>query len=145
MPFSKNVNTYSDVAAVLKAARDSGSTIAEYECDTPGIAVNFRARAYAYRKLLRDIARESVQRPGFHPTTEWDDMILTLDGRIVKIHFGRTTGVLRVRGQAVAIKPLERPPAEAEQIIELAKVEPAVEEEDELTAQARALVKNKGL
>jgi len=65
MPFSKNLHTYADVEAILQACRKSGAPKCNYELETRGLAVNWRARAYYYRTLLRNLAKQRLSIPGF--------------------------------------------------------------------------------
>jgi hypothetical protein len=86
---------YPDVITVLRAARRAGG--ASYSLPTPGAAINWCQRAYRFRKLMMTKAQESAPL-GIVATTEWDDMVLTLDRKnkssTVKITFGTIKGEL---------------------------------------------------
>lgn len=149
MPPSKNLNTYSDIAAILQAVRNSGADTASYTCETPGQAVNFRSRVYQYRSLLRKQAKEAVNRPGFEPTTDWDDLVLDLEkgSCTVTMRFGRSIGQLVIEGQQVPVIPTDipRPTAEAEHILETADVVNITPvDEDELVRAAEELMRRRG-
>jgi hypothetical protein len=92
--FSRNINTYTDVARVFETARQNGGL--RYELPTPGHAINWRARAYYYRHLISSNARERAGNPpGFKPTTAWDDITLTTEGCDVIIRFGVVAGKMK--------------------------------------------------
>lgn len=96
MSLPKDINAYEDVRKALEEARKLNG--AKITFDTFGQAVRFVARAYTYRKLLRQNAvMASGGLPGFSPSTAWDDLILTHDKKSesleVKVEFGiRDTG-----------------------------------------------------
>lgn len=141
MPLSKNINTYFDVERVLNTARAHNGI--RYELNSPGAAIQFRARCYNYRKLLAEqaIAR-SGNPPGFVPTTLWDDMIVAQDRNLVIISFGAVAGVLRdAEGRVVEPEPLFKDPGQAEEILSRAP-EPAVDVtvETDLEREARLLM-----
>ena len=143
MPFSRNINTYTDIEAVLQAARKSGVNRCTYTLETRGLAVNWRARAYAYRALLRDAAHERLSIPGYQPTTPWDDMILELapGSRQVVIRFGvEVSGQLSVNGQPVTIAPVTMPEPVAAVVMEQLEAQT----EDELEREARELLARLG-
>jgi hypothetical protein len=97
MPFSTNINTYSDVVSVLSAARAAGGAV--YELPPKAMARNWVARAYYYRKLLVKAARQRAGNlPGFTPSTDWDDMRLEVTDTNVHITFREVVGVLRNAG-----------------------------------------------
>ena len=77
MPKSKNINSYADVRSVLERALAAGG--GRYKLKTPGAAVHWRMRAYAFRRLLQEqeAARSTV--PGFTPSTFCDNMTLKID------------------------------------------------------------------
>lgn len=148
MPFSKNINTYHDVVQVLATARREGGLT--YTLPSNGAATNWVARAYHYRKLLTDTARRRAGNvPGFVPTTEWDDMLLTRDGKAVRIEFGKVKGTLTT-ADGREVQPIEIPieSGAAERIIStvpVAERKPVDDDGptidlDELEASARALM-----
>jgi hypothetical protein len=86
MAFSRNLNTYFDIQDVLTAARQSGG--GTYELDTYGAAIRWRARAYFYRTLLRNEDHAAAGNvPSYRPTTEWDDLRLTITDNTVFIEW----------------------------------------------------------
>lgn len=64
---------YADVLRILRAARNNGGAI--YTLPTPGGALNWKQRAYKFRRLVQNIAQRNAP-PGIIATTEWDDMVL---------------------------------------------------------------------
>lgn len=84
MSLSKNINTYSDIEKVLRAARAAGG--ARYTLESEGKAHRWRQRAYMFRKLLIGQAME-LALPGHIPTTPYDTMRLTIEGPTVLIRF----------------------------------------------------------
>lgn len=74
---STNINIYSDVATIFDAALAAGGE-ALYQTDSPASAHKFRARAYQFRKLLRELAAETCV-PGQAPFTKYDHIVLQLD------------------------------------------------------------------
>lgn len=122
MPFSTNINTYSDVVSVLTAARKAGGAI--YELASPAKARNWSARAYYYRKLLVKAAQARAGKvPGFVPSTEWDDIELEVVGNSVRIRFQEIKGILKsvtgaqlevpfIKGDRGASETLIKPPTE---------------------------------
>jgi hypothetical protein len=88
---SKSIHAYNDIATQLRAARELGGAVLEFE--RFGQAVSWRARAYTYRSVLRAAEAERLQAPpGTTVPTPWDDMILQIDVAKkepkVKIQFG---------------------------------------------------------
>lgn len=149
MPMSRNINTYADVDRVLRAARKAGN--ARYELPTRGAAVNWRMRAYFYRKLLTDLARTRAGRvPGFMPTTDFDDMFVEVEPKpstAVKITFTRLPGKLTDEsGNELVPDPSHINPAgpsDVERILSQPAredVEVVQLEESDLERQARELV-----
>lgn len=131
MPFSRNLNTYTDVVLVLTAARERGGEVL-YKLSSKGAAMNWRARAYNYRKLLVDSARARAGNiKGFVPTTDWDDMLLVLDGEGgVKISFSAVIGTLTdADGKEFKPTPIAKEPGDAERIISHVDVSADVEQE----------------
>lgn len=118
MSFSRNPNVYTDVVSVLTAARKAGGAI--YTLPTAKAAVQWRARAYHYRSLLLNIARQRTgQPPGWFPSTEWDDLVLSHDpgSCVVRISFMEALGQLSTpEGEAIDI-PVVKPQGGAELIV----------------------------
>lgn len=133
MPMSKNVSAYYDVGQVLTAARKEGGGM--YDLGTPKAATHWRMRAYYYRTLLADAdARAHAGVPGYMPTTEWDDMTLTLQGSAVVIEFGTVKGTLtNLQGKPLEVKPLKK----ATPLIK-------ADDDEDLYEQARRLAEEKG-
>lgn len=146
MPFSKNLNTYTDVEAILQACRKSGAVKCNYELETRGLAVNWRARAYYYRTLLRNLAKQRLSIPGYEPTTDWDDMVLELlpNSNTVTIRFGvNPLGELRIDGRAVDVAPVTPPAPITAKILETLAQE--IESPDDLEREAQAMIERLGL
>lgn len=127
MPLAKSLNSYYDVEQVLTTARKRGGLV--YRFATSGAAVHWRSRAYYYRKLLATAdAKQNPQILGYVPSTEWDDMVLTVDGASVRVAFGELKGQLEtLDGQP--IEPPKVPP----------KRKKAVAASDDLTGLALQL------
>lgn len=118
MPLSKNINTYIDVVEILTAARERGGVVT-YELRSKGAALNWRMRAYYYRTLLtRAAIRRAGDVKGFVPTTNWDDMLLEVEGNKVKISFGRIAGKLTDdKGKEIVPKFLPKEAGAAEEML----------------------------
>lgn len=105
MGTSKTIGTYTDIARILDTALEAGG--ATFRLDSPGKAVHFIQRAYAYRKLLHDM--QARQLATIHDTrsthTAYDTMKLTREEHIVVITFDVIEGVL-LDGEG---NPLELP------------------------------------
>lgn len=126
MPLSSNVHSYDDIRAVLDSAQAAGG--ARYELETPGQAIYWRARAYYFRKLLYNLAKERLEgAPGMAPSTPYDRMKLTVEGCFVTIEFVKPQGKLTT---------LDGDP------LSFASVEEV--DEDELLAEAERLAKELG-
>ena len=147
MPFSKNLNTYADIEAVLQACRKTGQNRFNYKLETRGLAVNWRARAYYYRTLLRQQAEARLSIPGFQPSTPWDDMTLELapGSSEVVIRFGvNITGQLSIAGAPVEIGPVTMPEPVTEMIRERLEIE-VDEETARLEQEARDILSRMGV
>lgn len=81
--------------------------------------MNWRMRAYYYRTLLTRAARlRAGEVKGFIPTTNWDDMLLEVEGNKVKISFGRVAGKLTdEKGKEIVPKFLPKEEGAAEGIL----------------------------
>lgn len=150
MPFSKNINTYADVVSILTTARAHGKPV-RYELSSPGAAMNWVQRAFYYRKLLTNAARARAGNvPGFIPTTDWDDVLLTREGNVIIIAFGRVKGKLTDAegGEELALTAAITTGSEAETIIRdiKPKAEPQPDNLDlgALESIAASLVREKG-
>jgi len=113
---------YKDVWDVIDSALARGG--ARYKLATPGAAVHWRQRAYVFRKLAIKAANELNLVPGFTPSTPYDHLHLTVDGVFVIIKERKIEGTLEPLAGAEA--PL------------------VMESEDDLLANAEALLKEKG-
>jgi hypothetical protein len=60
---------------------------ASYELKTHGEAINWRMRAYQFRRMFQKAAQERENRPGFFPTTAYDPLMMQIEGKIVYITF----------------------------------------------------------
>lgn len=85
MPLSKNINTYTDVKAILDQIQTHGSGI--YTLATPGKARNWMMRAYQFRKLFQDEGKLRANIKGYTPPTNYDTMRMRLVGHTVEIDF----------------------------------------------------------
>lgn len=132
MPLSKNLNAYYDVAQVLMTLRQAGGGF--YELPTHGLAILWRTKAYYYRTLLIKAAQaKNGSVPGFVPTTDWDDMYITVVGNTVRVEFGALKGVLKtLSGETLeALKPAVRS-NEAGEILARTPLRPKPEEAVEI-------------
>jgi hypothetical protein len=71
-----SLGQYSDVRAVLDAAIAAGG--GRYTLKSRGAAIHWRARAYAFRKLLQRLQDEANLIPGIAVNTPYDGMMLTI-------------------------------------------------------------------
>lgn len=89
MPLAKNAHAYADIKHVLEQSRAMGGAV--LELPNFAAAVQWCARAYMYRKLLRATS-PGIQLQGYIPSTPWDDMIIRRDNKNktgqVRIEFG---------------------------------------------------------
>jgi len=75
LPLSKNINTYTDVAEILQAAKPHTRII--YDAGTRGKAVRFLQRCYQYRLLLMAQLKGQSAIKGYQPPTPYDRMKLS--------------------------------------------------------------------
>lgn len=95
-PRSNRLGMYTDVAAILDAAIKAGG--GAYICETPGMAIHWRQRAYRFRKLYAE-----THHPSGKGTSPYDALILDIpDGGVtVRIRVRRQVGVF-VANEATA-------------------------------------------
>lgn len=89
MSLSKNLSAYSDVAAVLRTARDNGGALVD--CADERAAIRWRARAYFYRSLIAN--------------SEYADLILRIEGSSVRIAFAAPVSIRALTGEPLALVP----------------------------------------
>lgn len=123
MPLPKFSSRYPDVREVLDYALANGG--ARYTLDTPGKAVHWRARAYAFRKVLWS----EINAAGGNSPTPYDAIKITIEGSTCVIHVETASA----RGVLEPLLPGTSPVAEAN--ADLA----------ELEAEAEALRKKFGI
>lgn len=73
LALSSNINTYSDVAAILQQILEAGGT-ATFTLPSAGKAIQWRQRAYKYRLLLQAQYRTQANIKGYTPPTPYDRM-----------------------------------------------------------------------
>jgi len=87
VPLPKFSSRYPDVREVFDYALANGG--ARYTLDTPGKAVHWRARAYAFRKVLWGEINASGGPP---QPTPYDAVKITIDGSTCIIHVETASG-----------------------------------------------------
>lgn len=88
---------FADIPPILNAALAAGG--AQYVCDSYEAAVSWRARAYKYRTLLRNLETQRYAHvPGYEVKTPYDVLMLRINDRersnIVQIDFAAGPGKL---------------------------------------------------
>lgn len=129
---------FPDVIRILTAARKAGGAV--YTLPTPGAALNWKQRAYRFRRLLQANAQKAAP-PGVIATTIWDDMVLKHkrgETRII-IEFGV------IQGDLVSLdgEPLSQNNRVMEQATDYVPVTVA-DTDDPLLAEALELVNERG-
>lgn len=84
---AQNIGAYTDIRLQLEELRKLGGGVVEHSSN--GRAINWMARVYMYRKLLRNGLRIGMPE-GYDPATPWDDIIMThIKGSLkVTVQFG---------------------------------------------------------
>lgn len=79
MPLSStDISLYSNERRILDAIVAAGG--GTYTLPSPQAATKWRARAYMFRKLFRDLAAEKYANlEGFVPTTPYDNLVMTIE------------------------------------------------------------------
>src|SRR5688572_30098189 len=95
MAYSTDPAAYTDIQAVLDAAKARG-TVTYMVYEDHGTAVNWRHKAYSFRKaLIRAAQRKVGMTEGFFPSTPYDNMLLRVEDKRVSINWlPEATGVL---------------------------------------------------
>lgn len=102
MALTRSLAAYYDVAQILATARRNGG--ARYRLLDDKAAIRWRARAYYYRSLLARMDELShPEQPGYMPSTQWDDLHLSLEGPTVVIAFNVLAGALTtLNGESIS-------------------------------------------
>lgn len=154
MSLTKNLDAYVDVQAVLDAARLSGVTT-RFITGEKTQAIAWRPRAYMFRRLLVEKAKQAAGVEGFSPSTPYDGMMLTVSGSdaegwCVLISFRTDLGgkLTTLEGEEIPVTLPER--VSALELLNKPKPERPVTSEDllpddTLTSAIEEAAKNLGL